>query len=233
MSLNDRRFNFQQIIENTLSESFISKDIFLCSRLAFGDGYIPIYELANHKSIRALNLPETDILRYCKNIRKIQVFDEEQIIPSVFPGFKINPYNLICHGIHSKNKEEFLKFVQFLCGETNGINVEINDKKEICVLNFKDRQQCFAFWRALQYVPFQEKFIEAEMLVGQFQQQMQKNQQRKQNKNQKPKNYKNNSVKKPKPRGNKNVKKPRGNKNQSNEQSQAKFDNDFPPLKKK
>lgn len=231
MSLNDiRRYNCQQIIENTLSESSLSKDIFLCSRLAIGDGSIPIFELANHRSIRALNLPETDILRYCRNIRRLQVYEDEQIIPVVFPGFRINSYALVCHSVCAPDREEFGRFVRCLCGDDSGVSIEINDRND-CILNFRDNRQCFAFWRTLQYVPFKSKFLEAEMPVGQFQQ-MQKCQQRKQNKNQKPKNYKNNSVKKPKSRGNKNVKKPRVNKNQSSEQSQAKFDSDFPPLTK-
>lgn len=150
--------------ETALSPDALLADPFLSSSLAI-NGAIPVSDLLSENSIITMNADQEELAEACKRSRILSVFPERiNGEYYILPGYYIAPNTLILrqvcmHGTH----QELHDYVESLVGKSQEfVLVPVNNGLDYYA-TFQSSDACFAFWRSMKYVPFNNYYIKSEV----------------------------------------------------------------------
>lgn len=154
-------------IESSISMESVSQSPRLVAVLGYY-GSIPLIELISNPKINTKRIKYEEGLEACYESSVVSKFFTPDPYPTIFLSYRVYPWILIIKDLRGNNVFERLKiFISRLHGNTN---FKVIQKKEISqyIVTFDNQDQCITVWRALDFVPFNGKYLNTKIFTEPF-----------------------------------------------------------------
>ena len=156
-----RRQQLTNAIEEITSERIIASNPLLASFVYEHKFIVKFTELANFHTFMSVSATDSEILS------KFSYFPQKDFTISenneIRYKFSFKPNLKICSILRREDREELQAFAGRITN--SDIKVQFHKDQGTFTLIFSDYKHLFAFWRALTYVPFHNKYLTASIIT--------------------------------------------------------------------